>query len=439
MLFINTSLNADYIISDLIGKNSLVLDIVDKLLSQKEIKISDNNSVIEYKPALIILIVNTNQGKKFLKLHNKGLGSQEYNGALFLDNYLPVITPESLIVSEGLELIVTPYYETIQCDGGMFFDHINLMDESDFRSSEIFWKLFHNMLSQVLHMTSASLEFCSKPVLNDRLYFDRLKNKKEHQQDGRLETFYNNSSIHLPGLQLPWNELLDKKWIINGVIYKESIRDLIIQAKSILNPSKPRFIGICHGDWHDMNIHTPPFSDCLEKELVFLDCELSGENEVIGDAMVYLVYNIIQGDYLTPKYHPIQFLEHQRALKVAIDNFPRKIQPIKAILVNDYVCLEGLGAFGTIKNRKTIANKFVYNYFNPLIDKCFETIPELESKYIEQTLKSCLLMRLLAVYNLSQMEPLDQAKILGFLIKVIGTPMDDHAETKVLEKILQNI
>lgn len=426
----------DYTIADLIGKDDQVKKIVNELLEKNDYQVLDQNLSIQYKPDLIILTANTNQGKKFLKLHNKGLGAQEYQGALFLKDYLPVITGECLIASNNLDLIVTPYFETIDQEKGMLFDVINLLDPATLHVANTFWKHFQDMLLRVLSMTKGSLQYCIKPCLNDRLYFDRLKYKSKHQLSGRVEAFYESSNIQLPFLTLPWKDLIKKKWIVDGVAYQESLRDLIEMARTCLDPTNTRLISICHGDWHDMNIHVKKSDDHLE-EFVLLDCELAGENCVLGDAMVYLVYEAIQGDYLTPKYHSNQFVNHQEALRIAQENFQLKLRKIHAQVDGSTIILKGIGSFGTCETRRIIAKKFIDNYFEPLIAQCIQSYPQVTSDQIESTLKACFLMRLLAVYNISTMEPMDQAKIFGLILKGIGTPIAQPKNKMTLQKILE--
>lgn len=430
--------SVEYTISDLMGNESRIEELVTTLLKEQDYEVLNSEFEIEYKPALLLIKVDTNRGRKFLKLHNKGQGVQEYEGGFLLGQYLPVITNECLISSKDFDLIVAPYFETIDQEGGMLFDVINSLDLDNSNALKKFWNCFENMISSVLSLTLSSLEYCIKPVLNDRLYFSRLKNTNEHQQSGRLEEFYTASKIQLPGQAFTWEDFIDKKWVIDGVMYQESLRELIEKAKVTLDPKNCRYISVCHGDWHDMNIHTRNSRSGLE-QFVFLDCELSGANCVLGDAMVYLVYTAIQGDYLTPKYYASQFANRPNALEKAKDNFFLKSRKI-AIWANDsIIVMDGVANFGTSNIRRLIAQKFVYEYYSPLISACLLAHGEGVSNQIESTLKACFLMRLLAVYNISKMEPMDQAKIFGLIFKVIGTPVSNSSNNETLKNFLENL
>ena len=56
------------------------------------------------------------------------------------------------------------------------------------------------------------------------------------------------------------------------------------------------------------------------------------------------------------------------------------------------------------------------------------------NNHIENALRANLLLRLLGVYNISKMDPLDQTKIFGLLYKSIGT--SDNNATKDTSTIL---
>lgn len=312
----------------------------------------------------------------------------------------------------------------------MLCDRIWCAAEMD---DEQLWTILDKMFGMVFNLTRDSLEYSIKQVRNDKLYFDRLKTKQADGISGRMELFYELSLFQLFDVTISWEELLSKNWIIDGISYKETLSELITNAKETLSNERLRWIGICHGDWHDMNICTS--NDLEGTNFAFLDCEFAGENDVVGDAMVYLIYTSIQGDYLSPKYYPEQFT-HWKTTQIEAQKYAAwKKRNLRVALVGNSIILDGVENFGTSPMRVKISRKFVETYFFPLVEYCQQKLNGEES--LESRLKATLLMRLLAVYNISLMEPLDQAKVLGLLFKSIATPINNQPYQTTLSRFLE--
>jgi hypothetical protein len=398
-------------------------------LSKKGYDLINEPFSIEFKPNSIIIRTNTTKGKKFLKVHIKPFGTNEYLGALLLSSYgVPVIHPETIIDTPYIELLIEPFLPHINEDGGILWDLI-------WRKDKRLWKVLDTMFSEVLTLVKSTLVYEIQPSCNDKLFEGRLKTKAADGTSGRLESFYQNSTLNLANCSISWDALLDKKWIIDGIEYEESLRELIQQAKAILSPIQHRWTAISHGDWHEMNVYTS--KKLSFPHFLFLDCEVSGRNEVIGDSIIYLTYNSIFGDYLSPKYFPKQFDPWTASMDKAQSRFPLKKRNITASITKTHVVLDGVGNFGTSSVRKRIANIFVNKYFTPLQDACKKAPPYFDNQ--EARIKSCLFMRLLAVYNISEIDSNDQAKIFGLLFKSIGTHEKQSSTSTCLQRFLDSL
>jgi Phosphotransferase enzyme family len=106
-------------------------------------------------------------------------------------------------------------------------------------------------------------------------------------EDGRIGFFYRGKSLFLDNGQLPFEELAKKRWVINGVEYKNTLEELIIRSRSLLEPGAgPAVIG--HGDAHNGNL----FVD-LENEMYYMfDPAFAGLHHPLIDLTKPTFHNI---------------------------------------------------------------------------------------------------------------------------------------------------
>lgn len=352
---------------------------------------------LEFKPWSVYGVVTIKNEQKFFKLHEKEKAFLELQRGMKLQHHLPAIIGERVISLPPFECLIQPYVQPINNPGGMFFDLFYLYPE---QSLSLLRKIIESMKSLVFK----TLEKKTTPVLNDKFYFDRLKNENLDGVSGRIETYYKGKKF----LNIPWEELIKYKFEINGIEYDLSLSDILKEARESLNPDCLRPIAFCHGDWHDMNI-------CIiEGNFYFIDCDLSGENDPIGDAAVFLVYNAVHGDYLGPKY----FRRHFHNRNHALEKLNLQRNPIRFILSEKKIIFQGPHLFGASLSRKDAARCFIDDYFDPLLKKIYKQ--GFSSKEIDSKVRAALLMRLLAVYNLTKLDLEDQARILVLLIQTVG-------------------
>lgn len=430
IILLNTGTLIKGSIKELRNQYQLVKEILNTALNNTEYKITTDDLKIQFKPSTIIIIADTAIGKKFLKLHDRNNGKREFAGAMLMSKYIPTIKPECLISQGDYEIIVQPYIENI--NNKILFNVIEKLD-STFQNS---LSLIETMFKQMFNLVSQNLDYSITSTKNDHLYINRLRTQEQDQESGRIESFYKNNKLNLAGLEIFWENLLNKKFIIDGISYQETLGDILKNAIQHLDPKKSRIISICHGDWHEMNI----FVESLEDSPYFclLDCEYSGINDVIGDAIVYLIYNSVLTAYLGPKYFPEQFYNIS-GLELTQKRFEQKIRNINATLYNqETIILNGINNFGTSYIRKEISKLFIKNYLNPIIEKAQQKF-DLNFNDIEKKIRACIILRLLGVYNISLMEPMDQAKIIGLLFKVIGTPIRSTNKISILTRLEESI
>ncbi|MBN8828014.1 MAG: hypothetical protein J0H68_04845 [Sphingobacteriia bacterium] len=396
-----------------------VRNLIYAMLKRAGYTYSKNNYKVIFKQRGISAIITTNKGKKFIKLVEKEAGKNEFFNGSRASHYLPVIQSEALVLSDDISLLVQPYIEEIKKDKGVLIDVIAEIENNE-NKKESYYPLFKKIFEQMYGLTTKTLHYKIAKAKNDEFYFHRVQTQKLDNVEGRLESFYTMSKVKLDNEIINWHKLVKKKWVIDGVAYKETLEDLILKAHNNLNPANKRLIALSHGDWHEMNIITD-ILDNNKLNFYYIDLETFGENSILGDSVIYLVYNSILADYINPKYYSNYLNKRNKAINFAMKTFSNKeIHP--AVIVSEkYVYMDNVNKFGTNKVRKEIANLHIKLYLEKVIKLA-------EAKYglsirneIEEYLKSCFLLRLLGVYNLTEMEPNDQVKLLGLIYKVIGT------------------
>lgn len=174
-----------------------------------------------------------------------------------------------------------------------------------------------------------------------------------------------------------------------------------------------------------------------EMKVCYVDCEYAGINDVIGDAVVYLVYNSVLMPCLAPKYYFEQFKD--------IENFEVIQNKLKGLISkysikeeNGVIVIEGFNTLGLNETRKQLVYSFVDIYLNPLIKSSCKRF-KVGSQEIEQRLKACILARLLGVYNISLMEPDDQLRVFALIFKIIGTPVSTFGNGSVLSRLMDSL
>jgi hypothetical protein len=98
---------------------------------------------------------------------------------------------------------------------------------------------------QTLHEITPA-QAAAEPI--HRLFHERLTS--------RYPNFYPGHGINLPGLTLPWEDFSTRRFVINGVRYKQTIAQLFAAANTQLQPTSLATAGgvTAHGDAHNANV-----------------------------------------------------------------------------------------------------------------------------------------------------------------------------------------
>lgn len=267
-----------------------------KKLNIKEVKI--NSSAVSLNSVNGFLI-DQNQARYFFKFHTEE-NEQDTIGEYYQANILkdagyPIITPIESLKNPGEQFLV---YEEITSP--TFFDICEKCDkdfiETTLRFNRIGWTTSSNLsisnltytenlekileaekkldkkilkiFLKTLHVArQADIE--KEPI--NQLFYHRLVNKKSLP---RVGLFYKNAEIQISNKQYSFDEIQNYQWEINGILYRETIKDLIDSAKKLLNPKNPdlKTAVTAHGDDHNGN------KFLINDELRFFDPAFAGEN-----------------------------------------------------------------------------------------------------------------------------------------------------------------
>ncbi|HUL09352.1 MAG TPA: hypothetical protein VLV76_23675 [Candidatus Acidoferrum sp.] len=110
-----------------------------------------------------------------------------------------------------------------------------------------------------------------------RLFHARLVDPgHEHEPGGRLRRFYVDQVFRFPDATLPWRDLADRRWRINGTAYRHTLRQLFEESRERLRPRQLAGHGavVAHGDAHNANIWAEPADG--GHRLVFFDPAFAG-------------------------------------------------------------------------------------------------------------------------------------------------------------------
>jgi len=136
-----------------------------------------------------------------------------------------------------------------------------------------------------------------------QLFYHRL-----HGENPRVDIFYKNKIVNLPnGDKISYEKLKNLKWEINGVLFKESIDELVQASKEIVNPNARESWSVCvaHGDDHNGN----KFYRVKRDELEYFDPAFAGKNIPITLAPVKTTFHDVFA-------HPFYFYSDKTILDI---------------------------------------------------------------------------------------------------------------------------
>jgi Phosphotransferase enzyme family len=240
--------------------------------------------------------ITTDTGKKlFFKTHiePQSIINEYYNAEILATANYPTIRPLFGSTEYGKQLLIYDYF-----DAPSLFDvlrAIELGERHDGPQIIDIQEQADRQLANIYLDTLAPLsaaDHATAPI--HQLFYHRLVG-------GRYENFYVGQDLALPGATVPFAELSQWRWRINGVEYHDSLQEIIDRAIRILNPhSREVWSIVGHGDAHNGNV----FLD--QNKLVYFDPAFAGRHSFLLDLTKPIFHNV----FATWMYFPQAVADH---------------------------------------------------------------------------------------------------------------------------------
>jgi hypothetical protein len=224
----------------------------------------------------------------FFKTHvepNSVIG-EYYNAQALAEVGYPVIAPLYASTEYGKQFLI---YDLINAPS--VFEVAYALEHGERRDLGALTAAQQAADSQLLEIYRATLRPITAPENAEapihQLFYHRLAGK-------RYADFYCHKPFELPQGCLEWEELLKRRWIINGKAYPHTLGALIERAKRALEPEQPAWSIVGHGDAHNGNVFFTAAG------LQYFDPAFGGRHHPLLDLAKPLFHNVSA----TWMYHP---------------------------------------------------------------------------------------------------------------------------------------
>lgn len=209
---------------------------------------------------------------------------------------------------------------------------------------------------------------------------------------GRLEQYYGSRSVwQLPTGPRHANE---SRLVVNSEARRFNLNEVLTQLRQELIES-PTWAATTQGDPTDFNIAWSPTSGP-----VWFDYDTGGLNPIAGELACFLTYQQLHGRWLTPRYAPSAYIGHSDALRNAMQNPP-------SVSVTER---DGVTSIDFDLAVSSVRRHVVERYVDEVVQPVAE---HLGIDDISAWLRPYVLMRVLAVFNVADLDPVDTALSLG--------------------------
>lgn len=361
-----------------------------------------------------LLKIETEDGPRIVRVHKSGGGAKEFLATrLFMERY-PTVPIEKLIIAPTFELVVHPNYNPKLPQTNELFQEIVL---HHFNPQKRVAETLKIIFLDALGVARETMLWQVQEVPNGEFFYGRLKTKAVDGKSGRVEELYSGKTFNIGGQEVTWEKLKDLKWVVDGVAYQETLSDLLEQARRALDPNVPRLTGLSQGDWHENHvIPNPEFP-----RYAYTHLEYAGRNDLLTDAVMFLVHTTVYADYLNPVFHSETYKANPKIDTYIEDTKKAKARNISGKIVDNTIQISRAATFGTLSSRKEIGTLFLTTYLDPLLKMGTEKFgTQFQS---EATFRAAILLRLIGGQSIQRtLPPADQAKFFALVYKSVGTP-----------------
>ncbi|MGH7881334.1 MAG: phosphotransferase [Candidatus Dormibacteraceae bacterium] len=252
---------------------------------------------VELRPSAVSLnsingFLRLEDGRRlFFKTHVEpdSVINEYYNSTLLAEVGYPIYQPLYASTEYGKQFLV---YELVESP--LLFDVVNMIEShrDSAASAEIdsltaeqhavdekLWGIYDSTLTW-----QSAVKAAKAPV--HQLFSHRL--------DKRYQDFYVGQSYALPGLTLDWDDLLQRRWQVNGVEYQQTLAEAIGEARTVLRDATEGWSVVGHGDAHNGNLFR------TNEGLIYFDPAFAGRHHPLLDLAKPLFHNV----FATWMYHP---------------------------------------------------------------------------------------------------------------------------------------
>jgi hypothetical protein len=235
-------------------------------------------------------------------------------------------------------------------------------------------------------------------ALVGKLYHDRAA------PGGRLDDYYACLDFKVAGV--PIDELADYALIVNGRARRLDWRATLAWLREWAADPTPQWSAITQGDPTDVNLAVP---------FAPLDYDSAGRNAVCGEFANFCWYTGFLGGYLVPRTNPEAFKAAPETLQLIQDNAPK----IHAVTVDENLRRLTVQLTWIPSGARLAANRF---YWRDLVEPVWTRLAG--SQDINRALRPYLALRILGVYNIADLEPMDTIALFACLAQCLADDFD---------------
>ncbi|HEV2634534.1 MAG TPA: hypothetical protein VGX23_05275 [Actinocrinis sp.] len=246
-------------------------------------------------------------------------------------------------------------------------------------------------------MLDTALRMCPMQLVR-KLYHDRAA------PGGRLDYYYADRTFEVCGI--PIDELAHYELVINGRQRRLDWRAILSWLAEWSRDETPQWSACTQGDPTDVNLAVP---------FTVFDYDTAGRNAVVGEFANFCWYTGFLGGYLVPKLNPAAFHSSPKTFEMVSLNAP----VTHAINVDR----EGRRLSVDLTWRPVAArHSAITAYWNDLVMPVWKQLAESED--INQAVKPYLALRIIGVFNVSELDPADMLALLACLAECCADDFD---------------
>jgi len=296
----------------------------------------------------------------FYKINSYEDYIKELNGYKKIKQYYKVPTLLFQSTTKNKGILFYEYNKNIYDNHGLLVDY--------FAKNDVLTKKYDIILNKYKNVFSQTLNY--KYTDNVNIFFkDRIKS--------RLSNYYTNDFFYKINQLDP---IKFKNYIVN---FKQ-INFIIKEIENFFDLNKKTYTVVSQCDPNDLNI-------C--EDGMILDYLCGGDTPLMAEFATFIWYYIAQAEYLSLKYNKKAFEKHNEIYK----------NMLKPSLTENYLSF----------NIRSIRKDAINHYIDIVIEPIIKNI-KFENWYKE--FKNYIAMKILAVFNLNDMENTDKILSLTYLI-----------------------